>query len=46
MRLPIAVRKGQRNSMQVEEMVRKSLLSAGAQEEYLRIFHDRLAMFR
>ena len=35
-----------RLSSQVEEMVRKSLLSAGAKEEYLRIFHDRLAMFR
>ena len=33
-------------SSQIEDMVRKSLLSANAQEEYLRIFHDRLAMFR
>ena len=33
-------------SSQVEDMVRKSLLSADAQDEYLRIFHDRLAMFR
>ena len=32
-------------SLQVEDMVRKSLLSADAQSEYLRIFHDRLAMF-
>jgi len=33
-------------SSRVEEMVRESLLTAGAQEEYLRIFRDRLAMFR
>ena len=33
-------------SSQVEDMVRKSLLSAEAQEEYMRIFHDRLSMFR
>ena len=33
-------------SSRVEGMVRASLLSADAQKEYLRIFHDRLAMFR
>jgi serine/threonine-protein kinase HipA len=31
---------------QVEEMVKGSLLSEGAKKEYIRIFHDRLAMFR
>lgn len=33
-------------SPQVERMVSESLLTPSAQEEYLRIFHDRLAMFR
>lgn len=33
-------------SPQVERKVAESLLSSSAQEEYLRIFHDRLAMFR
>ena len=31
---------------QVEEMVAGSLLSDSANEEYLRIFNDRLTMFR
>ena len=30
----------------VEEFVRGSFLSADAQTEYLRLFHDRLKMFR
>ena len=33
-------------SQQVEAMVRDSLLSEDAKKEYLRIFYDRLAMFR
>ena len=35
-----------RKSDAVEQMVGQSLLSSGAQAEYLRIFHDRLKMFR
>ena len=31
---------------QVESMVKDSLLSEDAKREYLRIFYDRLAMFR
>ena len=33
-------------AQQVESMVRDSLLSEDAKREYLRIFYDRLAMFR
>ena len=35
-----------RKSDAVEQMVGQSLLSSGAKAEYLRIFHDRLKMFR
>ena len=40
------IRLFRRKSDAVEEMVGQSLLSSGAQAEYLRIFHDRLKMFR
>ena len=40
------IRLFRRKSDAVEEMVGQSLLSSGAQAEYLRIYRDRLNMFR
>ena len=40
------IRKFKAKAASVEDMVRASRLTSAAQEEYLRIFHDRLNMFR